>query len=389
MDERTRLIRDATRRPAGRRPVNPPVERASTSLMEQADDLFRADRGPLYGIEGLSAHRALTDALCELERASAAFLTPTGLAAITVPMLAALRAGDEVLVTDAAYGPTRRFCERFLKRYGVTTRWYPPRASAEEVLATASDAARLIVLESPGSLTFEMQDVPAIAAAARARGIRTLMDNTWAAGVLFKPLDHGVDYSVQALSKYVGGHSDLLLGSVAVSDPALARGVQAVIDDLGWYVSPDDAWLALRGLRTLKVRLPQHEANGLEVARWLVDQPEVARVLHPALPDHPDHALWKRDFAGSNGLFGVVLKPGSWDAALAMIDALELFGIGVSWGGFESLVVHCRDQLARRTIPAEYEGPLIRLHIGLEAPQDLIADLRRGLDVYAQATGRK
>ena len=387
MDEGTRLIRDATRRPSGRGPANPPIERASTILMERADDLFRPERGVVYGIEGMAAQRALQEALGELEHAAEVFLTPTGLAAITVPMLAALRAGDEVLVTDAAYGPTRRFCERFLKRYGVTTRWFPPRASAEEVLALASDATRLIVLESPGSLTFEMQDVPAIAAAARARGIRTLMDNTWAAGVLFKPLDHGVDYSVQALSKYVGGHSDLLLGSVAVSDPALARGVQAVIDDLGWYVSPDDAWLGLRGLRTLKVRLPQHEANGLEVARWLASRPEVARVLHPALPDHPDHALWKRDFTGSNGLFGVVLKPGSWDAALAMLDALELFGIGVSWGGFESLAVHCRDQLARRDRPSAYEGPLIRLHIGLEAPQDLIADLRRGLDVYAAAAG--
>jgi cystathionine beta-lyase len=301
--------------------------------------------------------------------------------------MALLRAGEEALVTNAVYGPTKRFCDRFLRRFGITTRYYRARATADEILAMATDATRLIMLESPGSTTFELQDVPAITAAAKTRGLRTVIDNTWAAGAFFKPLDHGVDVSVQALSKYVGGHSDVFAGSMATNDAAVARALDAVNEDMGWFVSPDDAFLALRGLRTLRVRLAQHEASGLEVARWLAAQPEVSRVLHPALPDFPDHALWKRDFTGACGLFGVVLKPGRWEAAYAMANALELFGGGVSWGGYESLVVPCKAQLERKSIPetcpGTYEGPLIRLHIGLEAPEDLIADLRRGLDVYS------
>lgn len=386
MDEQTKLIRDVTRRPERRRPVNPPVERASTILMSEADDLFRPSKGVLYGLEGLGAQRALCDSLAELEHASRTFVVSSGLAAVTVGMISLLRAGDEVLVTDSAYGPTRRFCARYLKRWGVETRAFAPRASVDEIMSLATERTRLILLESPGSLTFEFQDVRAIASAAKARGIRTLADNTWAAGVLFKPLDHGVDVSVQALSKYVGGHSDVIGGAISVSDPALERAVEAVIDDLGLFVSPDDAWLMLRGLRTLATRLRRHEENGLAVARWLAEQPEAARVLHPALPDFADHALWKRDFTGANGLFGVVLRPGPWSAAKAMIDALELFGIGVSWGGFESLIIHAEGQLDRRDGAYPFEGPLIRLHVGLEDPGDLIADLRTGLDRYAALT---
>jgi cystathionine beta-lyase len=346
--------------------------------------MFDGTPGPTYGLEGGQAHRALEAALGELEHAQAVRLAPSGLAAVTIPLMAVLRAGEEVLITNAVYGPTRRFCERFLKRFGVTTRYYPARASAEEILALATDATKAIVLESPGSITFEFQDTPAIAAAAKARGLRTIIDNTWAAGVFFKPLDHGVDISTQALSKYVGGHSDVFLGSMATNDPALARALDAVIEDMGWFVSPDDAFLGLRGLRTLRARLAQHEASGLQVARWLAEQPEVARVLHPALPDFPDHALWKRDFTGACGLFGVELKPASWDAAHAFANALELFGGGVSWGGYESLMIPCRAQLERRAFPETWEGQLMRVHVGLEAPEDLIADLRRGLDVYRE-----
>lgn len=382
MDERTRLIRDATRRPEERRYVNPPVERGTTILFNEVEALFDGTPGPTYGLEGGKVHRALEAALGELEHAQTVRLAPSGLAAVTIPLMAVLRAGDEVLITNAVYGPTRRFCERFLKRFGVSARYYPARAGAEEIMELAAPATKAIVLESPGSITFEIQDVSAIAAAARAKGVRTIIDNTWAAGVFFKPLDHGVDISIQALSKYVGGHSDVFLGSIATNDPALTRAVDAAIEDMGWFVSPDDAFLGLRGLRTLRARLAQHEASGLEVARWLAEQPEVAQVLHPALPDFPDHALWRRDFTGACGLFGLELKPGSWEAAYAFANSLQLFGGGVSWGGYESLIVPCKAQVERRALPETFDGPLLRLHVGLEAPEDLIADLRRGLDVY-------
>jgi cystathionine beta-lyase len=382
MDERTRLIRDATRRPEERRYVNPPVERGTTILFNEVEALFDGTPGPTYGLEGGKVHRALEAALGELEHAQTVRLAPSGLAAVTIPLMAVLRAGDEVLITNAVYGPTRRFCERFLKRFGVSARYYPARAGAEEIMELAAPATKAIVLESPGSITFEIQDVPAIAAAARAKGVRTIIDNTWAAGVFFKPLDHGVDISIQALSKYVGGHSDVFLGSIATNDPALTRAVDAAIEDMGWFVSPDDAFLGLRGLRTLRARLAQHEASGLQVARWLAEQPEVAQVLHPALPDFPDHALWRRDFTGACGLFGLELKPGSWEAAYAFANSLQLFGGGVSWGGYESLIVPCKAQVERRALPETFDGPLLRLHVGLEAPEDLIADLRRGLDVY-------
>jgi cystathionine beta-lyase len=383
MDERTRLIRDATRRPDRRRPVNPPIERATTLLNARAADLRDGDLGPTYGIDGLGVHRALRDALCELEHARDAFVVPTGLAAVTVAVLACVTPGDEVLATDACYGPTRRFLDRYLKRHGVNARYYPPRATPEDVLALAGEHTRLILMESPGSVTFELQDTPGIARLARERNILTLLDNTWAAGLVFKPLDHGVDLSVQALSKYVAGHSDVFAGSVAVADDGMARRVWTVIEDLGWFTSPDDAWLCLRGLRTLAVRAPRHGDSALQVAAWLEDQPEVAAVLYPPLPSHPDHGLWRRDFTGGTGLMGVVLRPGPREAAEAMLDSLELFGLGFSWGGYESLATFEDPQLVHRRHSEGLEGPLIRLHVGLEAPEDLIVDLRRGLDVYA------
>jgi cystathionine beta-lyase len=381
MDIKTRQIRDATRRPPDRRTVNPPIERGTTVLLNRSTDLFDEGKGSVYGLEGFAVHRALEAGIAELEGGSHVFLAPSGLAAITIPMMAMLSAGDEVLITDAVYGPTRRFANHTMKRFGVTARYYPPRAPAEEVMALASERTRLIVLEAPGSLTFEVQDVPAIAAAAKARGIATLIDNTWSAGLLFQPLAHGVDVSLQALSKYVGGHSDVFLGSVATNDAKIARAIGLLIEEMGWFVSPDDCYLALRGLRTLPVRMKQHEANALEVARWLETQPEVLRVLHPALPNSPDHAMWRRDFSGANGLFGVVLKPG-FDAD-RVIDSLELFGTGVSWGGYESLASPGDRMIARRAAPELLGGSLLRLHVGLEAPSDLIADLRRGLDALA------
>jgi cystathionine beta-lyase len=383
MDERTRLLRDATRRPADRRPVNPPISRATTLLMNRAEILRDGSLGPTYGISGLEAQDALAAALAELEGAAQTLLLPTGLAAITAAVMTAVGAGDDVLVTDACYGPTRRFFERRLRRFGVTARFYAPLSPADEVLAMAGPRTRLLVMESPGSITFEVEDVPGLAAAARARGIATLVDSTYGAGLLFKPLAHGVDLSLQALSKYVGGHSDVFGGSVSVTDPTWAKRLQAVIDDLGWYVSPDDAWLTLRGLRTLAVRMPAHEVGGLEVARWLQTQPEVLRVLHPALPGCPGHGVWRRDYSGANGLFGVVLRPGPAEAVHACLNTLELFGLGFSWGGFESLATYEDAQLPQRRFHAPLGGPLLRLHVGLEAPTDLIADLRQGLDAYA------
>lgn len=380
MDEETRLIHAGHVEALRAKTVSPPVQRGSTVLLPNAKALYDGTLG--YGRAGLSAQFALMDALAELEGATAVQLYPSGLAAMTAAIMAVLKAGDHLLVVDTVYRPVRYFCDRVMRRFGVTVDYYDARLDAEAVLALASPATRLIVLESPGSLSFEMQDVAALAAAARARGVLTLADNTWGAGLLFKPLAHGVDLSVQALTKYVCGHSDVFLGSVATADPATGALIRASIADHGWSVAPDDAYQALRGLRTLATRLDRHGESGLTVARWLAEQPEVLTVLHPALPGAPGHALWTRDYSGTCGLFGFVLQPGSPARVEAFLDALEIFGLGFSWGGFESLAISCDPQLTSRTAAIDYGGPLIRLHIGLETPADLIADLRRALDAY-------
>jgi cystathionine beta-lyase len=385
--EATRLIRaGAASDEALSRTVGPPIQRGSTVLLPDAASLYDGSQNT-YGRHGLAPHVALAEALGTLEGAVHVQLYSSGLAALTGAMLAVLKAGDEVLAADCVYAPTRRFCDGVLKRFGVTTRYFPASAGPEAVMALAGPATRLIVLESPGSLTFEVQDVPAIARAARARDILTLIDNTYGAGLLFKPLAHGVDLSVQALTKYVGGHSDLFMGSCAVADARLATQLKVAVRDTGWSVSPDDAYGMLRGLRTLETRLARHGASGLAVARWLADQPEVARVLHPALPGSPGHAVFARDFAGPNGLFGLELRPAPEAAVHAFLDALTLFGLGFSWGGFESLAIHCDPQLriARSAEPWTAAGPIVRLHVGLEDPADLIDDLRRGLDAFAAA----
>jgi cystathionine beta-lyase len=384
MDEETRLIHTGSEPVRLGRTVNPPIQRGSTVLLPDAASLYDDDQ-LTYGITGLSTPTALQSALADLEGATNVTLYPSGLAAITGAMLAVLKAGDEVLVVDSAYKPTRRFCDRVLGRFGVSTRYYDPKLSAEALMALVTPSTRLIVLEAPGSLTFEMQDIPAIAAAANARGILTLIDNTWAAGLLFKPLAHGVTLSVQALTKYVGGHSDCFMGSVATCDDTVAQLLGDAMWDIGWSVSSDDAYTMLRGLRTLSTRLPRHAENGLAMARWLQERPEVARVLHPALPGDPGHGIWKRDFTGACGLFGVVLKPCSQKAVHAFMDSLKLFGLGFSWGGYESLALHCDPQLGARSIPVTLEGPLLRFHIGLESLEDLKADLRRGFDALHAA----
>jgi len=381
----TRLIAPATRRGQGRRPVNPPIERASTMLNDRTRDMRDASLGPLYGIEDLSAGQALNAALADLEGATDVWLTPSGLACMTLPISALLKPGDQVLCSDAVYGPTRRFLSSHMAGWGVETVLYRPEASAEDILALATPATRLVILEAPASLTFEMQDVPAIAAACRARGILTLMDNTWAAGLGFQPLMHGVDISAQALTKYVSGHSDVVAGSTAVRDPALAKRIGDCHELYGWRLAPDEAWLTVRGLRTLPLRYEAQARAALQVAQWLQDRPEVARVLYPPLPGSGGHDLWARDFTGAAALFGVVMQGGSTRAAHAFLDALALFGLGYSWGGFESLATHETPQLAHRRHPPRLEGELLRLHIGLEAPEDLIADLAEGLGAWRDA----
>ena len=373
---RTRLVEGGRRKEWRGRLVNPPVERASTILFDRAAELetHRARLGSYhYGLQGTATHWALSEALTALEPGAAGTaLYSSGLAAITTALLAMLEPGDDLLVTDSVYGPTRHFCDSFLKRYGVVTRYYDPLigAGTEQLI---SDATRVIVLESPGSMTMEVQDVPAICAVAKERGIVTLIDNTWATPLLFPALAAGVDVSILAATKYVGGHADLLLGTVTATAEHFDR-LQRMSWDLGHAVSADDAFLASRGLRTMAVRLKQHEESALEIARWLKEQPRVGRVLHPALPDCPGHGIWKRDFTGSSGLFSFELEDASPTERETFVESLELFGIGFSWGGYESLAIPVDPRRAVSEAPAPN---LIRLHVGLEDPADLIADLSR------------
>ncbi len=364
--------------------VGPAIQRGSTVLMPNAASLYD-DNQVSYGREGLTTQNTLKSALCELEGAVGCQLFPSGVASVTGPLLAILKAGDRLLVADSAYNPTRRFCDNVLKRYGVDVAYFPPRATPEEIMAIGGPNLTAILMESPGSLTFEITDVPGVAALARARGVITLVDNTWAAGLLFKPLEHGVDVSIQALTKYVGGHSDVFMGSACTGAPAVKRKLDEAVLHMGWAVSPDEAYQMLRGLRTMPTRIAKHGENGLVVANWLKQQPQVAQVLHPALPDSADHALWKRDYSGACGLFGIVLQPASDQAVNAFLDTLTLFGLGFSWGGFESLAISSGNQLQKRRHHAALAGPVVRIHVGLEDTADLIADLEKGFAAFDQA----
>ena len=367
--------------------VNPPVWRASTILYDDVAALRAGVRtnedGKLfYGRRGTPTQWSLADALTEMEpEAAGTMLYPSGVAATAVALLSVLNPGDELLMVDSAYDPTRGICEGLLKRFGIATRYYDPLiGSGIETLLT--ERTRAIFLESPGSLTFEVQDVPAIVAVAKARGLVTLIDNTWATSLLFPALSFGVDLSILACTKYIVGHSDVMAGSVT-ANAAHFRALRKTSQQLGQVMSPDDAWLAARGLRTLDVRMERHQANALKIAHWLSDQPEVARVLHPAMPDCPGHAAWKRDFKGSSGLFSFVLKGGDEARRADLIDGLAHFGIGYSWGGYESLALPVDPQNYRTATRWDAEGPVVRLQIGLEDVDDLIEDLRAGLDRFA------
>lgn len=338
--------------------------------------------GPVYGLEGTTAARELRAALADLEGGAQAYLVPSGLASVTVPVLALTRPGDEVITTDAVYGPTRRFLSRYVAARGVATRFLPANADADAIIAAIGEKTRLVLMESPASLTFEMIDVAKVANACRSRDVLTVLDNTWAAGLAFKPLAHGVDVSVQALTKYAAGHSDVLIGGIVANETRLIRAIGDAIEDMGWHVSPDDAWLTLRGLRTLPLRYAEQGRSGLQVAEWLQARPEVSRVLYPPLPGSVGHDLWARDFTGAASLMGVVMKGGDAASGRRFLDALSLFGLGYSWGGFESLATHETHQMAYRDHLTPLEGELVRFHIGLEDPADLIADLERGLAVF-------
>jgi cystathionine beta-lyase len=371
----TRLAHAARDRKLTQGGVNPVVQRASTVIVESADKLF-APGGWTYGRHGTATHEALKQALMEVEEAEHCALAPSGLMACTIPFLAFATAGSHVLVGDNIYGPTRRFCDRTLKRLGCETEYFDTTIGAG-VAKLLRPNTSLIFLESPGSMTFEIADAPAIAAAAKAANVVTAMDNTWSGGVFYKPLALGLDLSIQANTKYVSGGADVINGAIFANRGDLISRLKETIADLGVNVAPDDAYMTLRGLRTLNTRMMQHQAGALEVARWLKARPDVQRVLHPALEDDAGHALWKRDFSGSSGLFGFVLRPASTKQVNAFLDALELFGLGFSYGGFESLAIYCDPQLKRTATKPNFGGPLLRLGIGLEDPGDLIADLEQ------------
>ncbi|MGF1609122.1 MAG: cystathionine beta-lyase [Kiloniellales bacterium] len=360
--------------------VNVPVYHASTILysdLEAFETRHRPGRSVVYGRIGTPTSFALEDSIARLQGGAATLCVSSGLAAISGAFLALLRAGDHVLVTDAAYLPTRKFCDGLLARFGVETSYYDPTIGAG-IAGLIRPNTRLVFVESPGSLTFEMQDVPAIAAAAKAAGAATVMDTTWASPLHFRPFEAGVDVAVEAGTKYVVGHSDAMLGFITASGAAEER-VRETVRQLGLCAGPDDIYLGLRGLRSLAVRLERHQATALRLATWLQGRPEVARVLYPPLPDDPGHALWQRDYSGACGLFGVVLgRPYPQAAVAAMLEGLALFGIGASWGGYESLVIPTHPEQCRSATSWQAPGPSLRIHAGLEDPDDLIADLEAG-----------
>jgi len=371
----TRLIHAGRGRELTLGGVNPVIQRASTILLDRADQLYEPGRNT-YGIHGTATHEALKQAMCELEGAAHSQLVPSGLLACTIPILALAGADTHILVTDNCYGPTRRFCERTLPRWKVDVEYFDPRVGAG-IAALIRPSTRLIFIESPGSLTFEISDTPAICAQAKLADVKTCVDNTWSAGVFHRPLALGADIVVQATSKYPSGGADVLSGAILTNDSGLASRIYNTVTDLGLNTSPDDAYLVLRGLRTMIARLERHSASAIKVAEWLAGRPEVASVLHPALPGAPGHDIWRRDFSGAAGLFGVVLHPAEEARVNAMLDALELFGLGFSWGGYESLITSSHPQV-HRTVNVWGGAPLLRLSIGLENPGDLIADLETG-----------
>jgi cystathionine beta-lyase len=363
--------------------VNTPLYRGSTVLFPTVADLKAYNAPYTYGRRGTPTTKALEAAIARLEGGAETILTASGYQAVTTAILAFARSGDHILMVDSVYQPTRKFCDQMLSRLGVETEYYDPLIGGD-IGRLCRPNTRLIFTESPGSQTFEMQDIPAIAAVARAKDLWLLMDNTWASPLLFKPFAYGVDVSIQAATKYIVGHADAMLGAVTANERARKHVLHAK-ETLGTCPGSEETWLALRGLRTLEVRLARHQESALTIARWLQRRPEVARVLHPALESDPGHALWKRDFLGASGLFSIVLKPVADKAVAAMLDGLQLFGMGYSWGGYESLIVPFDPASYRTATRWAAEGPALRIHIGLEDIEDLKADLVAGFERLAAA----
>ena len=374
----TRLVTAGRDTPGQHGFVNPAVYHASTVLYPTAEDQVAHRSRYQYGRRGTPTSEALESALAELEgeQCAGVALMPSGLAAISVALLSVAGSGDHILVTDSVYRPTRVFCDGLFKRLGVTTTYFDPLIGPR-IAELFKPNTKAVFVEAPGSQSFEMQDIPAIAEIAHAKGATVLMDNTWATPLYFRALEKGVDLSIQAGTKYIGGHSDIMFGCVAANASQYTQ-LKSTLNTLGICVGPDDMYLALRGLRTLGVRLARHNESAMRVARWFEQRPEVLSVLHPGLPSHEGHAIWQRDFTGACGLFSIVLKPTNEKAVHAFMNALTLFGMGFSWGGFESLVIifDCSEyRTATKWLPG---GPTLRFHIGLEDPDDLIADLERG-----------
>jgi len=383
--ERTRVV-VAGRDPAGQHGfVNMPPFRGSTVIYPTMDDLMHRRGRYLYGTRGTPTTEALETAWSDISGAAGTVLVPSGLAACALALMSCLKAGDHLLVTDSVYRPTRNFCDTVLKRFGVETTYYDPLIGSG-ITALMKANTKVVFTEAPGSQTFEMQDIPALAAAAHAHGAALLMDNTWATPFFFPPHERGADIAIEAGTKYLGGHSDLLLGLVSANQEYWPR-LREAFDSMAICAGPEDVFLALRGLRTMRLRLGEQERAGLDMARWLEARQEVKKVLHPALSSFEGHAIWKRDFLGATGLFSVVLHPVSQQAVAAMLDGLKLFGMGYSWGGFESLIVpfDCKDyRTATRFDPG---GPCLRLQIGLEDTDDLKADLDAGFERLRKAKG--
>jgi len=378
---KTKLIHTDAKIPEGYRSLASPTFRGSTTLFRSAaavtDDWDQKRAGYTYGLYGTPTVMELAARVCELESGKHTVLTPGGQAAISLINLALLQAGDHMLVPASVYYPNRKLATRLLSRFGVSTDFYDPLENAN-IAGLIQENTKLIWCESPGSITMEVQDVPAITEAAHARNVRVVLDNTWSAGVLFDAFAHGVDITMQAITKYIGGHSDLLLGSITVRDDSLYQRLGSAQQVIGCAVSPDDCSLALRGLQTLGVRLAAIETSALEIARWLAGRPEIEGVLHPALESCPGHEFWERDFLGSSGVFSFVFKPGpTHEQVLAFVDALKLFGTGYSWGGVASLAVAYR--MGHTPGRPSYDHRIVRLNIGLEATGDLIADIEQAL----------
>ncbi len=365
--------------------VNPPIVRGSTVLYPTAEDLLEHRGEFQYGRHGTPTTKALQEALAVLEgpQCAGVGLTPSGVSAISTALLGILKSGDHLLVCDSVYRPTRNFCDGFLKRFGIETTYFDPLMGAR-VSELFRPNTRVVMVEAPGSQSFEMPDIPAIAKVAHERDALVVDDNTWATPLFHRSLEQGVDISIQAATKYIGGHSDIMFGTISANTKAWPMVAEA-IRLLGVCAGPDDVFLALRGLRTLAVRLAHHQRAGIEIARWLGARPEVARVLHPALETDPGHEIWKRDFTGATGLFSVVLKPAPQKAVNAFLDAVKLFGMGYSWGGYESLVIPFDCKPYRTATTWAPGGPTLRFHIGLEAIEDLKADLERGFAAFNAA----